>query len=384
MGMRLRASSANLFYICPAAAHPAEGEVLVNPVDDAGTLGSSVHAACADIVVEGKADLGNIGQGFGLDAAQMTDLRILSAIARHFWEEHESQFNSVLVETELQEGDISGHADLIGLCDGGLVRALDWKTTRLETVNYRPQMMEYLWLASKTYPGECYQYIIVFLRDKTVEVSKEFSGEEVETWHNEYMARLNNWDGQTYCSGGHCGYCPRSACCPALAQKLALTVRSLGVYADEPMAGRIDCLSDDECVDAYERIRMAERMLAEAVDLIKLRAGRQDGQLQGLGKALVLKEQTRQTIKAREAWPIITKRLTEEELAPAVMVSKTALLDAVGAKAPRGAKKREKEMLMEELEAAGAVETSTYTVPKIVTALPVETTETEIQESEAA
>lgn len=360
-----RASSANLYSLCPAAAHDENDEVLVNPVDDAGTLGTAVHEAAAEIVMNQIPDYDAIQSKYNLDAGQRKELEIMAAVARRFWDEYAPQFGQRFVEHAIVCGEDTGHCDVIGDTED-VVRVLDWKTTRLSDVNYTPQMMTYLWLALSDFPRAKLQYIICFLRDKTIEVSREFSAEEVCQWHAEYVDRLRSWDGRTYNPGGHCGYCRRKAVCPSIRAELAQ------LCDDNEMAeNRVADLPSEVKVSLWERIGMAQRFLERAREIIKLQAEAAGGTLNGEGKSLVLKEQQKQSIRAREAWPVLTSRLTEDDLAPAVSIKKTELLDAVAAKAPRGEKKHAKEALMEELEAAGAVETTTYLVPRIVAALPV-------------
>jgi len=401
MGKTYRASSAPLYATCPGAAYDETDEVLINPADDAGTLGSAVHAVCAQIATRSLPALYDIGQKYSLDPAQAKELQILSLVALRFWGEYGQQFNlsragTPRVEAEMWHRDadgntISGHQDVIGAgysCAAGqsekVCRVLDWKTTRLESVNYRPQMMEYLWLARQAAapcsPGKearFSQYVICFLRDKTIEVSKEFTADEVEQWHADYMAGIKSWDGRTYHPGRHCVYCPRRATCPGLCSELALLCD--GFHLVEAAVAELPA---ETKVELWERIGSAQKFLDHAREIIKLHAEAAGGTLQGNGKVLILKDQQRQTIKTREAWPIILNHLTEAELAPAVTINKTTLLDAVADKAPRGGKKRAKDMLMDELTAAGAVETTTYQVSRIVAALPA-ATETTITETES-
>jgi len=363
-----RASSANLFAVCAGAAHGENHEVTLNPVDDAGTLGTAVHDGCAEIVRGRPADTGAIALQYGLDEAQKRDLIWLLAVATRFWAEYGTQFGEEpSVERELTAMDHSGHTDVLG-ADPPVARVLDWKTTRLEVINYQPQMMEYLWLVGHSPDSpipssfDC-QYILVFLRDRTVEVSAVMDRQTVDDWHVEYMRRINEWDGKTYCPGGHCRYCPRLAHCPAQRAIIQQAMQSVTV----------DDLPVEDVVTLYERLRWAEAFCDTTIKAIKLRAEAEGGEIVADGRALTLQEQNRQKIRAREAWPVIMSRLTEAELAPAVTIGKTALLDAIGKKSPRGQKKAEKEALMAALEAANAVETNTFRVLRMVKAAPTAT-----------
>src|SRR5512133_2555797 len=135
-----RASSANLFSVCPAASYSAQDEVLVNPVDDAGTLGTAVHEAAAHIVMGQPANTEEIATKYALDKQQTRDLEILTAIAAKFWGQYGPEFGpDVYVEQEFKADGLipmSGHVDIIGQ-KVNLVRVGDWKTSRLLDANYR-------------------------------------------------------------------------------------------------------------------------------------------------------------------------------------------------------------------------------------------------------
>jgi hypothetical protein len=80
------------------------------------------------------------------------------------------------------------------------------------------------------------------------------------------------------------------------------------------------------------------------------------------GRSLVLRDQEREEIDARIAWPVLEANLTPDDLSGAIKVGKTAVLDAIKATAPRGQKGKVADAVMDELRKLGAVTTKTVQV----------------------
>jgi hypothetical protein len=220
--------------------------------------------------------------------------------------------------------------------------------------------------------------VVCYLRDKTIEVSEVYDTKQLQAWHDAYCDKITKWDEKTYNPGGHCIYCPRQACCPGLNAELAQVTTAVDLVEEwiEPMPDQLK-------VRLWERTGTAQAFLEKARTVLKAQVEAAGGTIQGDGKALMLKDRTKQTINARPAWPVLAKALTEDELADCVTIGKTAVLDAVGAKASRGQKKYAKEAIVKALEDAGAIETTTYKVITVVQALPEAQTK-ELTEKENA
>ena len=375
-----RASAANLNWLCPAAAHAENDEVLINPVDDAGTVNSFAHEGYAAIVRDREFDVEREASRRGFTPAQIREVKIKLAVAAKWW--------------RLRGGAFGPFTD-------GLAIVHDWKGTRLEAVDYHPQMMEYLWLLWNAPPEplglsvECelragaitghpdvmwipwrprfLQYSICFTQDGTEIVSgtKEkpyLLPEEVQEWHDEYMKHIAKWDGRTYNSGGHCQYCPRQTACPGLRRQLALTA-ALVTSAD--LEDGINDATPALCVDLWEKSGLLAGLLGKTRDIIKARAERQGGSLQGDGKALVLRKEEWEIIAdPQKAWPVLKTELTDDEIKGCIEVSKKAVLDLIADKAPKRGKGKAKEAFMDQLRAAGALGMDGRIMPRIVAALP--------------
>jgi len=385
----LRASSAPIFADCPAAAHGYDDPIVINRSDEAGTLGTAVHEACA-LIARGKTvdakKLGTIARKYGLPDTRKREMETMAAVAQRFWREYghccgEPRCIEVewTVTDRFHQVRLTGREDVAGQ-EGDISTVVDWKTTRLEDTDYHEQMMQYLWLAAYSpdspYSRTGYRYTIVFLRDQTIINSDVYQAEDLYDWMEGYLDRVLQWDGRTYNPGRNCHYCPRFACCPGRAEMVKAEFSA--ACSGDGLSKTIDNLTPAQCVAAYERFKAVEGFVGEAVDRIKELA-LAEGSLQGDGKALVVKEQRKKEILAKPAWPVLKEYLSNDELAPCVKIGKTRVEQAVADKAPHGQKGRVKKRLLEELEAAGAIKETVTPYVTLVKTLPA--TESEMKEN---
>lgn len=370
--MNRRASNAPLFSKCPAAAYSADDEICIHRLDEAGVFGTAVHEAGSNIVRGVEFGTQDLAARYGLDDAAKRRMLYMIGVIFRWWGRHGEAFCR----------------------DDGTLRVLDFKTTRLKDVQYDPQLREYLWLGGRCtrsgrgliteisledgdisgHPDVMFvpdvlmqgQYIILFLDDETHAVSPLLSPQEIRDHHTEYVAGIEQWDRKTYCPGGHCHYCGRSSVCPERQTYLANTVRSFGLPSLDRIGAIVGRLSDAQCVQVWDPIGMAIKVLEEARSIIKLRAIAHGNTLAGDGRKLVVEEQIRHPLKALPAWPILQEYLTDAELAPAVSISKMVALGAIAAKAPRGQKGKLKEKVEAELAAADALGDDRILFPRLI------------------
>ena len=146
--MKRRASSAPLLHKCVAAAYGGDDTVLLNRIDPAGILGTATHKACEQIVLGEGANTGAIAAEYNLtEPAKIEMIKMVAAFTR-WWAENLHRFPDPQVELELEHDGVTGHVDIIAKTVDTLY-VIDIKTTRLEDVDYSPQLKTYLWLASK-------------------------------------------------------------------------------------------------------------------------------------------------------------------------------------------------------------------------------------------
>jgi len=374
----LRPSFANLVSKCVAAAHGDEDRFVIDwEGDAAGRVGSALHVAAKALVRKEEIPLDEIYCKYGLKASERRDLAILIACVRKYCAEqlHTAGWDQRLVTEERLEGvfetettiyDLGGTMDVGGFsADQTIWGTIDWKTTRLQNADYAAQQMIYLWLAKewikKHLPPhrwpQYYQYHIVFVRDWTEEVSEAYTADQLDHWLAGFLDRVESWDGREYNPGGACIYCPRQADCPAVYAMLTAMARALD---DGRFTETAERASDDELVHFKVQAGAVGNLIRNAMDLLKALVVGRGGEIAGDEGVLAITPKQRAVIDPLKAWPICEEELTDEQIANAVTLSKTALLDEIGKLAPRGQKTKAKEEFWARLEDAEAVEVNEY------------------------
>ncbi|HMA21305.1 MAG TPA: hypothetical protein VKO87_10915, partial [Gemmatimonadaceae bacterium] len=183
------------------------------------------------------------------------------------------------------------------------------------------------------------------------------TSDEIDAWY----ARLQMLDAslaeQPYTTGAHCTYCPRAADCPA--QREDLRRAMVAIDGDGSLGLDVSKLDGDTVARVHRKLKMLANV-KEKWDLAIKNRIRENGPIDlGDGYQLaIVTENGKREIDALKAWPAMSSRLTDEELAPCLRVSVTALESAVATKAQK-AKPRSgaeaKRALAVELEAAGAI-----------------------------
>jgi hypothetical protein len=368
--MNFRASSDPLYLACPGAAHPAEDEILINRNDDAGTVGTATHEILADWLVDDTQDLDVYIQRYNLSNKDARDCKILAAVGRIFWLEWAVGADAeVIVERPgdagfsviICEDEWTGHTDIL-VITADTIFVVDWKTTRIPYKDYGPQMKRYCWHAANKYPHiDKFEYVIVFLRDGTCEISQPLTREDLDDYHADFLDTVLNWDGKTYCPGGNCHYCPRTLGCR---EKISFMQNMLAIFDEEP-AGVLDNASDAQCVSLYQKIGAVQNLMIEAKENIKARCTAMDNMsLEGdEGVNLVISDTVKQAFDMSLARPVLLKYMKPDQLDACCKLGKTLMLDTVSASAPRGKKKEAKLLVMAALKEAKAYEeTTTYRI----------------------
>jgi hypothetical protein len=111
-------------------------------------------------------------------------------------------------------------------------------------------------------------------------------------------------------------------------------------------------------VDLYHRVKVVAKACEDFQDWVRMQIATQGPQA-GDETTLVLSPRQKKVIKPLQAWPILADKLTQEELAASMRISKTAVEEAVANKAAKGMKGKDKKAIIDALEAAGAIEIET-------------------------
>lgn len=358
-----RASADPLAMACPASTRgPSEETPLVELFAEAAGFGTAVHAVAGEIVkADGQwPDFGERAAKLGYKDAQQDEFISCCAAAGRFWREYGAHFPNPCVEDAFRverDGAVyTGHPDVWSateLPDGSrTIRVLDWKTTRLADVDYRPQMMRYLWLAlSDLDPAASYQYVIAYLRDRTVEISPTFHGEDLIAYHANFLREVVEPADAPYRPGPHCTFCRRLSDCPAHSALVRKTALDLGTIAISGLPAEPAAI-----VDLYERVAAVAGLCERFQDYARAAVAAAGGRLVGAdGVDLALVRSVRAEIEPQPAWPILAERLSVAELAKCVKIRKGELLGLYATKAPPKMKGKFKVALMADLRAAKAV-----------------------------
>ena len=366
-----RASSDPLYLECPAAAHPADVEILVNRNDEAGTVGTATHEVLADWLSDDTQELDVYIQRYNLSAAHARDVKILAAVGRIFWLEWEVGSDAEVIPerpgdpgfTTVIDGiTYTGHADIL-IISGDTIFVLDWKTTRIEYKNYQPQLTRYCWHVAQKYPDiKYFEYVVVFLRDRTCEIGPRMTRDQLDGYHNEFVERVINWDGRTYCPGANCHYCPRTLCCP---EKIQFMQNLMAIFQGVTIEEVVEPCTDAQCVHLYKNIGAVQGLMTEAKDVIKARTmARETMCLEGdEGVNLVVSDVTKQSFDVSLCRPVLKRYLSDEQIDDCLKLSKTSMLDSIAAEAPRGKKAEVKKRVLAALKENKAItETTQYRV----------------------
>lgn len=355
--MKIRCSSLPLLFACRPAI---DGDLRVDERNEASDLGSAAHEAMEAIVAGQRLDLDAIANRWTCNRDELGRLawkgqKAWEVLAPSFPddEDHarlaESAVCAVIDGGEIQ---LPGHMDMHTICSDGTARTVDWKTGRVDKDFYH-QLAGY---AAGLMMDENITEVIgsvVWLREGEIE-TYIFTRAVVDQWIHRLRVQLSR---ESYSTGRHCEFCPRSHSCPAVK---AMARQGISMLTDMQTTA-LEGMPPKLVVDLYRRSRLVERMAQSMVASIRLHViqhGPQDG---GDGKQLaVVEESGGRDIDVAKAWDVIQARLPDADAMSSVLkVSATALDEAVAKAAGKGNGAAAKRELAAELEAAGAVRMKT-------------------------
>lgn len=338
---------------CP----PSQGDGLrIDGDNQMARMGTAVHDSQARYILAGEMiGAEALGSIHGVDDTD--EMGPLLWKGRKAWDEISSAFPNPMVERamEMDLGDghkLTGHVDVMSYVEEeDELRVLDWKTGRKQR-DFLAQLMAYSLLAIAGRGGVMPKAItctVVWLRDGALETVR-IMPEQLTAFLSDLTSAVRMVEGKGYRVGDYCENCPRHHDCPA---RTALVRSSIREIADID-ANTILALGD-RLPMVYAGVKCAEGACKAFRDALRELASK--GPVTAGGKVYELNEIQKRIVDPLTAWPVLSGHLTEAELAPAVKISLTALMDAVAAKAPARGKGRAKIALTEQLEAAGAIKT---------------------------
>ncbi len=372
--MKIRCSSLDRLFACPASAHTENDAVLIDhEATEATKTGIAVHALMADVVKNHYQELPDVRPYCESYGADEKDVRILGYQGMKFLREYRkflSEFPLVEVQlgTKIAEGvELTGRPDVLDFVslEGGepTVYVIDWKTgEKDEDSRYIRQMQGYSELGLQHYIWQAPHRVVVilaWLRSAEATVMSHRAddalmfGEEVEA--------ATRWDGKTFTPGEACRYCPRVAACPGRRDLMLAAVEVLtserradlvpfnGQLVDPAGFGR-------SIVQARFLKQLCEEHLRMATDAVKSMGG--DIPMPSGQHIKLVSRAGRPTLKPERVLPYLRERfgqITDDELAAMVSLNKGDVESFLGCRAAQGEKKSLKEEVFAVFEQTGAM-----------------------------
>lgn len=349
----LRCSELPLFMKCASSQektpHPVH-EVDTEPQNN----GKASHALMAPYVMGAEHDDEDIARICTEHHADRDDVSMLYAMGRKAWTQLAPYFRG----SEIMADDprrfeatsettpaftLTGHPDVSGDDCG-----VDWKSGRIQSDSYW-QLQGYAWLFGWSHAAT------VWLRFSEIEVEDAMEEDAFEKAISEQITRI----GKEYNPGDHCGLCKRRNECPARMQMLDLT---LGVV----LSCSSTSLAKRDLAKAYPMAAQLASALQDYYDAVNL-VIREHGPIPlGDGREVYIAEFDKEEIDPVKAWPVISERYTEAQIAEALTIGKGKLQDVIkddvreqhNGKPPRGSLGRTVAEVWDELKEAGAISTT--------------------------
>lgn len=262
------------------------------------------------------------------------------------WTNAESEIDSV---GHCGDYEIVGKMDVVAR-DGDTLVVVDWFCGQ-NAPDKRVQGMGYCWLMSRHHEFQSFRFIEVNVPDASMR-AWTWTREQLDSWAADFFYNLSR--PPSFSVGSHCRWCQKYASCPA---HTALMRKAADVLQ---VVDAVERLPRGQKGQLWEPLKLLASMVEAAQESIKA-----DVALNGdlpLGGDYVLRatDVERVEIAPLEAWPILSERFSDEELAGCIKISKTELQSLASAKAPRGEKGKAKEEIIDALRVVGAVTQSVY------------------------
>lgn len=351
----IRCSSSDRAHACALSTTPIDNPY--NPDSQPARDGTACHEVC-ETVVAGPFNapalldklVADLSSKYGTSQG---DLRMAHGYAAQAWEEVKQWFPIPATEHPLAGPVTRGTSDVVSI-DGGSI--LDWKSG-WGRVEHPYQLMAYADAFRETHGMPEQGFVLgveVWLKHREYRVHK-FTAAKLDRFR-EHIAKQIVRDSAT--PGAHCTFCPRQLQCEARDQYIRSTATALVAQT-----GEVDALVIGNMHDHAKALKSA---LARYDAVVKAHVAEHGFLPLPNGKQLVDAGREVTEIQTEEAWPVLAKWFESSELAQAVKVSKTKLMDAAKAQAPKGEKQKRAAGLMADLAEAGALKKKTQSRLAIV------------------
>jgi hypothetical protein len=355
----LRASALVLAFRCPGSIR--DTPIRLNESNEAARLGSAGHKLNESLPRTGTIDWSQIDIIADEYDCDSNDLRYICARSEQLWHKIKDSFPNALTEIAVDYEMSIGGLKLTGTLDGvsisgDVARCWDWKCGRLDT-DYYHQMMAYASMIILKFP-QIREVTITILWVRTNEIENyTVSRENAEAWMRRVETEVIQWDG-VYRPSEKCVHCPRFYECSAanaLARSHAASILAVDI---DTLEARLAMMPPDQLIELKRKAKMV-RQLAEISEKAIRNLLENKGEIIGTDTKLMLNAEPRSEIDPIIAWPIIEETgFSEDDWQSSVKIRNTELKKRIARNAGRGNGKAAVAKLMQKLDAAGAVETT--------------------------
>lgn len=363
--LTLRCSGLPLAFLCPGSVRH-EG-LRIDETGDAAALGTAAHEGLATLVESGRVDWAGVAELAKLHGVAEGDLRYLLAQGQKLWAEVHQSYPNASAEHELsytapdKAFRLTGHVDVLGGSGGGTLHVGDWKTGRLDG-DHSEQIKGYAALALLATPGAAQATAgVLWVRDTEYE-HYTMAAAQVAVWLERLRAEVVDWDG-TYRVGTHCQHCPRNHECPAgraLVRRDVAAIADDGVVANVEDSDALAAMTPDQVVDLLAKADLVAKYAERVRNAIRSHVMR-NGDILGSEKRLTLQREERRGLETLAAFPVLTARLEDEEMAEVIDISLAGAERIAAKKAGKGKGAAAVRELRVALDEAGALKVSTIT-----------------------
>ncbi len=344
----VRASSMTLASKCPAAI-AGEG-TQIDSFDPTSTTGSDVHRAIT-LMLQGKPlpELTAETEKLATLGKDWVTNWLRPKYPRHLWR------NEWALEAGNFRGtlDLGGRVNCAGDAEPGIV--VDFKNTYRDD-DHSAQLITYAYLLLESDPYmQSVTVYVPMLRLGKADQALELPRDWVMLWIREFTVNTLRHP-EIFRPGEWCSRCKRKATCPALRD---LNRQTVEVFADRGFEGM---LTRDTLPDIRMRVKLVKEAIKCFEDFQTETILEQGPISLGEGKLLKAFEIKKDIIGLSRALPLLQEIFgSDADIEKFVTVGKTAMLEAIGSKAPKGMKGKAQAAFMNKLEAAGAVSHKTET-----------------------
>lgn len=339
----------------------------------AAEIGTAVHEQFARYIA-GYPQQDDPFATYNFEDSEADEAMMLFAMARRVWDHHIKPLFPIGVETEryiehavdAKRITLTGHIDIGGWLDAGARHygVVDLKTGRVEDEDQMEQLVAYAFLAAHEYGARSVTAIVFYVRSGNF-TRRTYEIDQLAEWFDRVPVRIAN-SPLAFNPGRHCATCPAFAGCAA--QQAMVRNLILALLADmdhqhlTKQLDRWDAKAAKQIEHLIDALPALEKHIEMARELIKNRLLAYGDMELPSGARLTLEQQDRTKIKAKEGWPVLAAKLSTDDLAAIVRISKQELETRIKAQASRGDKKAAVEQVMQLLTDANATETATVNV----------------------